>query len=201
MDLRLSTEVNPPTSLRQRSKRRRTERILEAARALLRDDPDGRLTVERIADRAEVAPGTVFNLVGTRDQIWAALADSTLGALDLDQVGERRPARDRAHAIVAALLRVVLDEPAVFRAVFSHWAESARAIHADPTDALVRALEQGVEEGSVTPDAPVHRLAETITAGIVGLLHQWSARLISDRVLRSRGRDLVDFAFDAAGDK
>jgi len=55
----------PPPGLRERGKRRRTERILDAGLDLLREDPQGNLTVERIADRAEVSPMTVFNLWAT----------------------------------------------------------------------------------------------------------------------------------------
>ena len=73
----------PATGLRERGKQRRTEQILAAARELLRESPDKALTVERIAARAEVSAPTVFNLIGRRERIWAALADKGLADLDL----------------------------------------------------------------------------------------------------------------------
>jgi AcrR family transcriptional regulator len=69
-----------PLGLRERGKRRRTDRILDAALTLLREDPGQNLTVERIAERAELAPMTVYNLVGTRDQKWTELVDRTARA-------------------------------------------------------------------------------------------------------------------------
>ena len=61
--------------LRERNKRTRTGRILQATRELLRERDAQTLTLEQIADRAEVAPGTVFNLVGPRERLFAALID------------------------------------------------------------------------------------------------------------------------------
>jgi len=187
---------SPP--LRERNKQRRTDRILESARELLREQPDRPLTVERIAERAEVSQGTVFNLVGTRDRIWAALADSAIGVLDLDAMGSVGSPLERAHAIVDALIEEVLTDPAVFRAVFAHWAESARTIHANPTDALLRTLQAGVNDGTLSADAPLPRIADAVASGLIGVLHQWAAGLIGGKALRNRGRDLFEFAFAAA---
>ena len=56
------TVMNPPAKpkdasqalgLRERGKLRRTERILDAALELLREDPNQNLTVDRISERAE----------------------------------------------------------------------------------------------------------------------------------------------------
>ena len=83
--------MNPPAKpkdasqelgLRERGKLRRTERILDAALELLREDPNQNLTVDRISERAEVAPMTVYNLVGNRDEVWRAIADRGLKDLD-----------------------------------------------------------------------------------------------------------------------
>ena len=52
MSAKVSRAEKPSPGLRERGKRRRTERILDAALELLREDPEGNLTVERIADRA-----------------------------------------------------------------------------------------------------------------------------------------------------
>src|SRR5271165_5207429 len=77
--------------LRARGKRQRRQRILDAARELLHEDPDQGLTVPRIAERADVSPATVFNLVGPRERIWAALADHALGGVDYSSLPSEDP--------------------------------------------------------------------------------------------------------------
>ena len=66
----------PPLDGRERGKRRRTGEILTAARELLNELPAEEVTASRIAARAGVAPMTIFNLIGTRDDLWAAIAAS-----------------------------------------------------------------------------------------------------------------------------
>src|SRR4051794_395758 len=99
--------------LRERGKRRRTERILDSALELLRAAPEQTLTVERIAERAEVAPMTVYNLVGGRDQMFTALADRALQDLDFGAITGADP-QERARRIVAAVVRALRADAAVF---------------------------------------------------------------------------------------
>ena len=68
-----------PGGLRERNRERRIAQILEATRELLREAPHESPSVERIAQRAEVAPATVFNLIGPRESIWAALVGRHAG--------------------------------------------------------------------------------------------------------------------------
>jgi AcrR family transcriptional regulator len=193
----MTTQV--PEGLRERSKRRRVEAILTAARELLREQSGATLTVDRIAERAEVAPATVFNLVGTREQIWAALADRALGDLDLGSLGPADDPHQRARAIVASVMEVICADPLVFRALFSGWSRSGGALAHDPTNELVACLEEAAERGMIAPDLKLRRLGELVSSGMIGIMHQWAAGLMSDHGLRTRARDLVDVAFAAAG--
>jgi AcrR family transcriptional regulator len=178
----------PPDGLREYGKRQRAGRILAAARELLREDPDGGLTVESIAERAEVSQPTVFNLIGRRDEIWAALADQSLAELDFASLDVIADAEERACAVIGAVIDMVCSDAPVFRALLADWSQSARVIHHDPTDALAACL---AEAGAPRP----RRIAELIVAGLVGVVHQWSAERISNREARARGTDLVRLAF------
>jgi AcrR family transcriptional regulator len=164
------------------------DRILEAARELLRETPDQSLTVERIAARADVSQPTVFNLVGPREKIWAALADASLERLDLDGLRVVEEPQERARAIVDAVLGMVCDDAPVFRALLANWKQSARVIHHDPTDALAGCL-------AACEGLDARRTAQLVSAGLIGLVHQWSAALITDAEAHQRGRALVDLAF------
>jgi AcrR family transcriptional regulator len=194
----VNLETSPTAGLRERGKQRRTTQILAAARELLRQFPEEPLTVERIAARAELSPPTVFNLVGPRDKIWAALADQALGDLDLTALRTIDDPQQRARSIVAAVISMVCDDAPVFRALLANWKDSARLIDHDPTGELLACLREASDRNGMAPRYDMRRLAELISAGMIGLMHQWAAGLMSNRALRARGSDLVDIAFAAA---
>jgi AcrR family transcriptional regulator len=174
--------------LRERGKRRRSKQILDAARILLREAPSDELIVERVAARAEVSTQTVYNLIGRREHIWGALADDALAGLDLPRFTLIADPQDRGTAIVCAVIDMVCADAAVFRHLLAHWAQSALFIDHDPTAALTDCFAQ-------VGDPQPRRTAELVGAGLIGILHQWAAELISDDGARERGRDLVSLAF------
>lgn len=174
--------------LRELGKRRRSKQILDAARILLREAPDQELTVERIAARAELAQQTVYNLIGRREHIWGALADDALDGLDLPRFSGIADPQIRGTAIVGAVIDMACDDAPVFRHLLAHWAQSALFIDHDPTTALTDCFTQA-------GDSRPRRTAELVGAGLIGILHQWAAELISDDGARERGRDLVSLAF------
>jgi AcrR family transcriptional regulator len=183
--------------LRERGKRQRIERILDAALALLREDPEQNLTVDRIAARAEVAPMTVFNLVGNRDQLWSALADRALQDLDIEAISAGDP-QERARRIVDAVVRILCADAAVFRALLSGWSHGGNVLNHDPTEALIGCLREAADAGQIGSGVNLRRHGEVMAAGLLGTIHQWTAGLLSDRAFRTRARAVVDVAFGAA---
>lgn len=191
---RNATEV--PLGLRERNKLRRTDRILMSALELIREDPDQNLTVERIASRAEVSPMTVFNLIGTRDQMWSALADRAVAGLDLRAVTAKDP-RQRARRIVDAIVDALSADADVFRVLLNHWQRNGQVLAADPTAVLAECLRDGIAAGIVNENADVHRIAAVMATGLVGTIQQWTAGLHTERSFRARAHDVVGVAFDA----
>jgi AcrR family transcriptional regulator len=187
----------PPPGLRERGKRRRTERILDAALELLREDPEGNLTVERIADRAEVSPMTVFNLVGNREQLWSAMADRALEGLDVQSITADNP-QERARRIVDAVVRVLRSDAAVFRALLSGWSKGGHVLAHDPTNALIQCLQDAADAGHIRADVNLRRHGEVMSAGLIGTIQQWTAGLLGDRAFGTRARAVVDVVFSAA---
>jgi AcrR family transcriptional regulator len=183
--------------LRERGKRRRTERILDAALELLREDPDASLTVERIADRAEVSPMTVFNLVGNREQLWSAMADRALEGLDVQSITADDP-QERARRIVDAVVRILRSDAAVFRALLSGWSNSGHVLAHDPTNALIQCLQDAADAGQIRAEVNLRRYGEVMSAGLIGTIQQWTAGLLGDRAFGTRARAVVDVVFAAA---
>jgi AcrR family transcriptional regulator len=181
--------------LRERNKRARTERILEAARELLRERDADTITLEQIADRAEVAPGTVFNLVGPRERLFAGLIDQAHEQLEEElakATGEDPPTRIRR--IVATLTRIFLADGEVYRQVLKQWPESGTLLRSSPYPPIRQAVSDGQAAGLLRSEVDAGRVAAAILAGCVGALHQWSAAIISDHAFRERclyGADLA----------
>jgi AcrR family transcriptional regulator len=192
-----SRAEEPVRGLRERGKRRRTERILDAALELLREDPDANLTVERIADRAEVSPMTVFNLVGNREQLWSAMADRALESLDVQSITADDP-QERARRIVDAVVRILRSDAAVFRALLSGWSKGGHVLAQDPTNALIQCLQDAADAGHIRADVNLRRYGEVMSAGLIGTIQQWTAGLLGDRAFGTRARAVVDVVFAAA---
>jgi AcrR family transcriptional regulator len=183
-------------TLRERGKQQRIHRILTAARDLLHEEPDRSITLQRIAERADVAPMTVTNLIGNRDDIWGALANRALAPLDALDLSEGTPLQ-RARRIADALMQIITREAPVFRALISGWGDSGRVLDREPTRTIIHCLEEAQAAGTIAPDVDTRRLGQIIFSGFVGIVHQWSADLLSDQALRRRARDIVDTAFAA----
>ena len=197
MSAKASRAEEPSPGLRVRGKRRRTERILDAALEQLREDPEGNLTVERIADRAEVSPMTVFNLVGNREQLWSAMADRALEGLDVESITADDP-QERARRIVDAVVRILRSDAAVFRALLSGWSKGGHVLAQDPTNALIQCLQDAADAGHIRAEVNLRRYGEVMSAGLIGTIQQWTAGLIGDRAFGIRARAVVDVVFAAA---
>jgi len=194
--------VSADDGLRERGKARRRNRILDAAIELLRAGTGEALTVERIAERAEVSQATVFNLVGTRNHIWEALAaralDQTLDPRHLSGDDASRPPLQRAREVVEHVTNGISADAAVYRTLLANWSQSGRALEHDPAESVLECLREAVDAGDISPAVDVRRLTAVFGAGLNGLAHQWAAGVIDDEGLRQRAQDLVDVTFAAA---
>lgn len=191
-----SVQPTPTENGHARGKRLRTQRIVSAARDLLHEDPDASPTIPEVAARAGVSPMTVFNLIGTRDDLWAALANESLAGWQ-DTVKDMPDPKQRAFRIVQEVVGVICAEAPVWRALISGWKDSGRVLQREPSKAIIDALQQAADEGILAADADTRKLGAMVFSGLVGIVHQWAAGLLSDRALQRRARDLVDIAFAA----
>lgn len=182
-----SARPSPVDGLRERKKRARIERILQATRELLREHDVQTVTLEKIAERADVAPATVFNLVGPREQLFAALIDQAHEQLadTVDESSDDDPLQ-RTQTIIATLIKIFLADSQVYRHVLREWPESGTMLRSSPYPPIRQALSDAQAAGLIRQEIDTDRVASAILTSCVGALHQWSASIISDRAFHDR---------------
>ncbi|MCG8424473.1 MAG: TetR/AcrR family transcriptional regulator [Proteobacteria bacterium] len=179
----------PRLGLRERNKAKRKRAILEATRELLRSSPEREPSKEEIAELAEVAPATVYNLVGHRHRIWQALAADFTDRLEAEL--ESAPARDpiaQVRRIIELTVSMFVGDPVVNTWILRRWEHSGLVLERGPIGPLQRALRAAQDAGCLRKDVGAGILASNIATASVGALHQWAAGQLDDAQLRQRIR-------------
>lgn len=111
--------MNPVTETRHDRRRERTRvAILDAAEHAFTADGYAAAYVEAIAERADVAVGSIYSHFGNKDGLWSALAERALERFDayLQQAyNDEWSALEQVMACGDAYLRFHADHPGSFR--------------------------------------------------------------------------------------
>ncbi len=184
--------AEPPISpaRRERKKREARHRIYDAAFALFIEQGYDATTVDQIAERADVAKGTVFNYFPRKTSFLAALAEHWTISLT-EELGPVESwggtTREKLTRVFMFLADLGARNPELARLAFF---ESLRYMHAVVTDqraeeepvrrlqAMTRfLLEQGQAVGEVRRDVDVVAAAALVEAAFHRTLAHWlSAR-------------------------
>ena len=167
----------------QRRERERTElreRILEAARDIVRREGFAALTIRKIADAIEYAPGTLYLYFENRDAIASELSSEGFRKLleafaPAEKIGDPRA---RLEAIGRAYVRFGMKNPETYRLVFMEDPQLTTAVFKaagdDPGQRAYRALLDPLEElrqaGRLRPGADVQALADTLWSLVHGIV-------------------------------
>jgi len=169
---------------------RRRERILEAAREIVAERGFEGLTVRALADAAGVTAPTIYNLVGSKDQVLvAAVAEQTERFL----AGIERAEGD-VLAVVDANLRELLRMPRYYRSLLrlmmlSDAAEPARRNVAAALGGQIRsALGELAEEGAVEDWVDLDALTGQLGALLWAASLRWANGWISDAAFEREER-------------
>ena len=175
------------SGLRERNKQRRRQAILEAALELLRSNEIQAVTIEQIAARAEVSPPTIYNLVGTREQLLVALVDR----ISEELVGWFSPADGEVQDPIGSMRRAVDESVAAFLADSAAYRQVVRALGElavsgskltfDPSQLHVSAMRRAQELGILRADLDPVALGRQSFLGYVAALSSWAAGGLSDR--------------------
>lgn len=176
--------------LRERSKEKRRNAVLDAALDLF-DRADGMpVTTERIADAAEVSPATVYNLVGTREQLLVALLDRVIADLLGDILSSPpvdEPIASMRTVTEQAVATLVARPVAHRRVVLELTAASGAALRTElsPATALEVGLGQAQAAGVLLDDLDAGALAMQAYLSFNGALLRWAAGALTDAGFRT----------------
>jgi AcrR family transcriptional regulator len=163
-----------PSGRRERNKRQKRERILAAARDLFAEFGVGAVTTQQVAERADVAIGTLFRYASTKAELLIMVQNEKF-AIAID---EGLAATQRAPSDLGALVALIRPVVACIRAQPENGHAYLRELMSgDPAEpyrreglALSARLEAGVGEILVrkagTSPADAARLARVVTAVI-----------------------------------
>lgn len=191
--------------LRERNKAKRRNAVLDATIELLDDPASGPLTTERIAEVAQVSVATVYNLVGTREQLLVALLDRLIA----DVVTSIATAAHDDDPL--ALLRDILERsvdaltsrPTAYREIVRQLTASvSNDIHTklSPAAAAGEVLRHAQQKGLVLADLNIDALAMQIYLSFNGALLRWAVGAFTDVAFKAAARQglLIVLAASAA---
>jgi len=179
----MSTAKKGQMGTAQRREREKTElrtRILDAARAIVRREGFGALTVRKIADAIEYAPGTLYLYFENRDAIARELSsEGFLKLLEAFAPAERiADPLARLEAIGRAYVQFGMENAETYRLIFMEDPQLTTAVFegagGDPGQRAYRALIDPLEElqqaGRLHPGADVQALADTLWSVVHGIV-------------------------------
>jgi AcrR family transcriptional regulator len=175
-------------SRREQAKAERRARIVESATELLRDAGTTTLSVELIAERAGVSPGTVYNLFGTRGAVLKQVFDE-----DLRRYRERvealpsADALDRMFDAIAVAASFYRAEPHFYRATLQSRGVTpgteesgiAAAIVEPRMDFWTAMIGAASADGLLRADTPARALAVLVTHLGIGVMAAWIRNAIN----------------------
>ncbi len=165
---------------RQRERTELRERILDAARDIVRREGFGALTVRKIADAIEYAPGTLYLYFENRDAIARELSFEGFRKL-LEAFAPAETLADplaRLEAIGRAYVKFGMEHPETYRLIFMEDPQLTTAVFKaagdDPGQRAYRALLDPLDElrkaGRLRRGADVQPLADTLWALVHGIV-------------------------------
>ena len=181
-------EAAPPRSDGRRARwtehrrARREELVAAAVDAVRLVGPD--LAVDDVARSAGVSKTVIYRYFSDKDELVNAVLERISSAILLPRrlgelTVERADDRARLHGVVAAFVRIIEDEPALYRFAYAQAGRSGRADLVAATEhEIAQALGRLMGErlaAAGRPDEP----AMTSAYGVVGMVqlaaHWWSA--------------------------
>jgi AcrR family transcriptional regulator len=189
------------SGLRQHNKAKRRDAILDAAVSLLGARPSEEVTTEEIAALAGVSPATVYNLVGTRDELLHQLVARVLERLGatLREVDPSDPIT-AARTVVDQTVQAFVADASAYKQVVAHAQRAGpdRSLAVDPSSFQVAAMRAAQQAGILRDDLDAAAVGRQVFLSYVGAMVLWSAGRLDDRGFAMAARHGLATALAAA---
>lgn len=168
----------------------RRERILDAARSIIAERGYEGLTMRELAQASRVTVPTIYNLVGSKEQVLFAAVEQTTGSF----VSGLRRASGDVIAVVDAAVRELLRMPRYYRALLLVLLSSDAAVparrHADRAvaDQIDAALAELDVAGDLVPWIDRKLLRERLHAHLDMTSIEWAKNGLSANAFRAAAR-------------
>ena len=187
--------------VRDLNQSKRRDAILDAAVALLSERANDEVSTEEIAALAGVAPATVYNLVGTRDEVVTALVARVLSRL-ADSIADLDPGDPIAAAqlVVDQTVAAFVANSNAFRQVIA-MAQRSAANHSfgvDPSEFQVAAMRRAQQLGIIRDDLDAAAIGRQVFLSYTGAMTLWSAGRLDDAGFGTAARHGLVTALAAA---
>lgn len=161
------------------SKAIRRESILDATVAVLAERPLNKLTMDEVAEKADVSKGTLYLYFQSKEALLLALShrplDTVLRRFEA-LAAEERTGIELVEDMLRGHMRVIREHATSFRIAMSSLFGGAPQVCVDDYSdriAAVRggyidALERGIEDGSIRKDVVSAQAAAALWAGLFG---------------------------------
>ncbi len=177
----MTSQTTPPIGLRERNKAKRREAIVDSALALLREHPLSEVSIERIAAGAEVAPATVYNLVGSREQLLFACVE------DLIALGAEADPIERATLIVDRTAEAFIADRRAYRQIVGAVGDLTRTgsmMAIDPAQLQISAMRDAQARGLLRDDVDPAAVGRQVYLSYNGALLAWAGNGLTDEGFR-----------------
>ena len=179
----------------ERQMRRRREQILEAARGIIAERGFEALTMRELAAASRVTVPTVYNLVGSREEVlFAAVEEQTARFVAAIECGRGRSPASGALAVVEACVRELLRRPRYYRSLLLliFTSDSASEVRRTVNRALRTQFAHAVAgldaAGALEPWVDREVLARRLGAHLAFTSLQWATGVIGAEALRASAR-------------
>jgi AcrR family transcriptional regulator len=172
-------------ALRARGKARRCDAIIAAASTLWREQGIDKVSLSQIAAVAQVAPQTIYNLIGGLDAI--ALAVMNVALDRIEAMLAQSPATGVALALESSRVsaRLYIDDASLYRQVLVRIPRvlfEGTHLGRDPAQIAIHAMAQAQAAGVLSMAVDPDRLGRMIYSSYLGAIYDWACGDASDAV-------------------
>jgi AcrR family transcriptional regulator len=193
-------------ALRARGKARRCAEIVAAASALWRERGIENVSLSQIAAAAEVAPQTIYNLIGGLDAVALAVVNVAVDRLEARLAASAATGVDLALEASTASARMYIEDAGLYRQVLVRIPRvlfNGTHLGREPADVVIQAMVQAQAAGVISRAVDPARLGRTIYSNYLGAIYDWACGDASDAVFMATAKvsvlaPVVACATDAA---